>query len=137
MNQETALVVDIAEGGVWVESFQQSSCGGCQAKQGCGQHTLSQIGRPVRLWVETQERYELGETVTLSLPHGALAVSATVLYGAPLLGLVLGAVIGYQGGSDILSIVSGLGGLVIGFWLARKISNKQKDHWHPSIIRSS
>ena len=96
VNKETVRVTGLGKGGIWVEGIQQSACNSCSAKSGCGQHSLSKLGRPVRLWVDTQDSFEVGEVVELTLPQGSLAASATALYGLPLLGLIIGAVIGHQ-----------------------------------------
>lgn len=134
-NQETAQVVGIGNQGVWVESMQQSACGACQAKQGCGQHTMSRLGRPVKLWVETNEAFNVGEQVRLSLPQGALAASALAMYGLPLIGLLVGAILGNQFGSDAYSLMGGGIGLVFGLLSARSLSYRFKAEWQPSIQR--
>ena len=96
INRELVRVTERGKGGIWVEGVQQSACNSCSAKSGCGQHSLSKLGRPVRLWVDTPEQFEIGEIVELTLPQGSLAASAAALYGLPLLGLIAGAVAGHQ-----------------------------------------
>lgn len=135
MNQEIVEVVEIGEGGVWVEGIQRSACGSCSARAGCGQHTLSKLGRPVRLWVETHDAYSLGNQVVLALPEGSLAFSALSLYGLPLIGLVIGAVLGNQGGSEAQSMMAGMLGLVIGLGAARLFARRNKDDWQPTIVK--
>ena len=48
MSQEVVQVVGTGDDGIWVEGVQQSACGACSARAGCGQHTLSKMGKPVR-----------------------------------------------------------------------------------------
>ena len=55
MSQEVVQVVGTGDDGIWVEGVQQSACGACSARAGCGQHTLSKMGKPVRLWVNTAD----------------------------------------------------------------------------------
>ena len=133
MNQEIVEVVEIGDGGIWVEGVQQSACGSCSARAGCGQHSLSKLGRPVKLWVVTEDHFEVGEQVILALPQGSLAFSALSLYGLPLIGLIAGALLGYQGGSDLVSVVSGLLGLTLGLLSARWLANHNRDQWQPRI----
>lgn len=134
MNQEIVEVVEIGDGGIWVEGIQRSACGSCSARSGCGQHTLNKLGRPVRLWVETLDRYLVGEQVVLALPEGSLAFSALSLYGWPLIGLVIGAVLGNQGGSEAQSIMVGVMGLIVGLGVARWFARRNKNDWQPSIV---
>ena len=44
MLKESGKVVSIEDDGLWVETIQQSTCGSCRAKKGCGQQLLSKIG---------------------------------------------------------------------------------------------
>lgn len=134
MNQEIVEVVEIGDGGIWVEGIQRSACGSCNARSGCGQHTLNKLGRPVRLWVETLDKHLIGEEVVLALPEGSLAFSALSLYGLPLIGMVIGAVLGNLGGSETQSMLVGVAGLVVGLGAARLIARRNKDGWQPSIV---
>ena len=95
MSQEIVEIVEIGEQGVWVEAMQQSACSSCNARSGCGQHSLSKLGRKMRLWVPTERHFSVGEQATLTLPDGSLALSALVLYGLPLLAMMLLAVVGH------------------------------------------
>lgn len=133
MNQEIVEVVEIGDGGVWVEGIQRSACNSCSARAGCGQHSLSKLGRPVRLWIETADVYVPGDQVILMLPEGSLALSALSLYGLPLMGLIGGALLGYQGGSDATSMMTGALGLTLGLLAARLIARRNKDQWQPRI----
>lgn len=150
MNQEIVEVVEIGDGGIWVEGVQRSACGSCSARAGCGQHTLNKLGRPVRLWVETKKveatsletadnnTYRVGDQVTLALPSGSLAFSALSLYGLPLIGLVLGAILGNlpdnQGASEVQSMLGAVLGLVLGLGAARWFARRNKSDWQPRIV---
>lgn len=135
MNQEVVQVVGTGDDGIWVEGVQQSACGSCSARSGCGQHTLSKLGRPVRLWVNTKDRFTVGEQVTISLPSGSLALSALGIYGLPLVGLIIGAVLGFQGGSEPQSVMAGGLGLVLGLVAARGLGNRMQQQWQPVVLK--
>ena len=135
VNKETVRVTGLGKGGIWVEGIQQSACNSCSAKSGCGQHSLSKLGRPVRLWVDTQDSFEVGEVVGLTLPQGSLAASAAALYGLPLLGLIAGAIAGHQIWGESASVVTALAGLGVGFAGARYLSSRFRDVWQPTISR--
>jgi len=135
INRELVRVTERGKGGIWVEGVQQSACNSCSAKSGCGQHSLSKLGRPVRLWVDTPEQFEIGEIVELTLPQGSLAASAAALYGLPLLGLIAGAVAGHQLWGESASVFTALVGLAVGFLAARVLSSRFRDEWQPTVSR--
>lgn len=133
MSQEIVEIVELGQHGVWVEAMQQSACSSCNARSGCGQHSLSKLGRKMRLWVATDKDFQVGEQATLTLPDGSLAMSALVLYGMPMIGLLLFAVIGHVLAGEAGSLLAGLSGLVVGFWLAKTISEQKKEDWQPQF----
>ncbi|MCH2039515.1 MAG: SoxR reducing system RseC family protein [Saccharospirillaceae bacterium] len=131
MSQEIVEIVELGKQGVWVEAMQQSACSSCNARSGCGQHSLSKLGRKMRLWVPTDKHFRIGEQATLTLPDGSLAMSALVLYGMPMLGLLSFAVAGHFAAGETGSLVAGLSGLLAGFWFAKTISEQKKEDWQP------
>lgn len=133
MSQEIVEIVEVGEQGVWVEAMQQSACSSCNARSGCGQHSLSKLGRKMRLWVPTERHFSVGEQATLTLPDGSLALSALVLYGMPLVSMILFAVAGHWLAGEPGSVIAGLGGLISGFWVARKIADDNKEQWQPQF----
>jgi sigma-E factor negative regulatory protein RseC len=134
MSQEMVEVKEIGQGGVWVEGVQRSSCGSCSSRSGCGHASLAEMGRPVRLWIETAETLDEGQHVVLDLPDGALAASATTLYGLPLLTLIGGAVSGQMIAGDSGALFAGAVGLAAGFYGARKLAELFRGSWQPRIV---
>src|SRR5690554_7465990 len=96
MNQEWVTVKQIEPGGIWVESLQRSACDSCNARSGCGQRTLSQLGKPIRLWIPSEETFQIGQQVLVELPTGGLALSSLMLYGLPLVTLAVAAMLGQR-----------------------------------------
>lgn len=143
MIEEQVVISSITPEGAWVEGMQQSACGSCSAKAGCGQHTMSQLGRKVSLWLPlsdlndeaSQEPFRIGQQIVVGLPEGAILRSTVVLYGLPLIALVFGAIAGHaiwgEAGSIALSVLS----MLLGFKAARYWSLKNKQHWQPHFIR--
>lgn len=128
--------------GVWVEGIQQSACNACSAKSACGQHSLSKLGRKVKLWLETDEHLKQGEEIIIGLPEGALAKSAVVLYGLPLLFMLILAIVGEAAGggwlaADLSAIIFGVSGLIIGFALAKIWTDRNQHQWQPTFLRRS
>lgn len=136
MNQEWVTVSAIESEGIWVESLQRSACDTCSAKSGCGQRTLSQLGKPIRLWVASNETHTIGQQVLVELPTGGLAFSALLLYGLPLLTLLLAALLGQSLNNDLVAAAIGLVGLAIGLYFGRKLTNHYKQWWQPKVLPS-
>lgn len=133
MNQEMVEITALGQDGVWVEGSQRSACHSCSARAGCGQHSLSQLGRPLRLWVPASGQWQVGQQVLLILPRGSLAGSALLLYGLPLLTLLPAAAVGQQWGGDGMAALLGLGGLLAGFALSRSLAQRFASRWQPQI----
>jgi sigma-E factor negative regulatory protein RseC len=137
MIEEQVVIASITDSGAWVEGMQQSACGSCSAKAGCGQHTMSQLGRKVTLWLPLQaaEEFKVGQQVVVGLPEGAILRSTLVLYGSPLIALVFGAIVGHFAWGELGSIIISVLAMLLGFMLARHWSLKNKQHWQPQFIR--
>jgi sigma-E factor negative regulatory protein RseC len=137
MIEEQVVIISISNDGAWVEGIQQSACGSCSAKAGCGQHAMRQLGRKVTLWLPLQDinEFTVGQQVVVGLPEGAILRSTLVLYGLPLIALVLGAIVGHFAAGEIGSIISSVLAMVLGFQLARRWSHKNQQHWQPHFIR--
>jgi len=146
MIEEQVVVIEITSEGAWVEGIQQSACGSCSAKAGCGQHAMSQLGRKVSLWlplddssdegIDLKQSIKVGQQIVVGLPEGAILKSTVVLYGVPLVLLVLGAIIGNALGGELASIFTAMVAMLLGFKLARYWSEKNKRHWQPHFIRT-
>lgn len=136
MNQEWVTVSKVEAGGIWVESLQRSACDSCNAKAGCGQRTLTQLGKPIRLWVASEQPFSVGQQVLVELPAGGLAFSALLLYGLPLITLLVAALLGQALESDLWAAALGLGGLAIGLYLSRQLTQHYKQWWQPKVLPS-
>lgn len=143
MIEEQVVVTSINQEGAWVEGMQQSACGSCSAKAGCGQHAMTQLGRKVSLWLPLSDLSDaaaimplnIGQQIVVGLPEGAILRSTVVIYGVPLIALVLGAIIGHAAWGEVGSILISVLSMFIGFKLARNWSLQNKQHWQPHFIR--
>jgi sigma-E factor negative regulatory protein RseC len=135
MVEEQVVVTSIDEGGVWVEGVQQSACGSCSAKAGCGKHAMSQLGRKVSLWLPDVD-LSVGQQVVVGLPEGAILRSTLALYGIPLVFLLSGAIVGNSIFGELGSIVFSVLFMLIGFKVARSRADKNKQNWQPRFIRT-
>lgn len=132
---ERARVVSVqrsAEGGdstVWVEAFQQSSCGKCQAQESCGHGVLQRwFARrhkqyPVRCGASEASLLAVGQWVEIGIPEGTLGRAAMLAYIMPLLGMLVAALLAEQlAFADWQVALCGAAGLCGGMLLARKLA---------------
>lgn len=120
------IAVEQSDGGdqcaLWVETFQQSTCGSCEAKASCGQGVLGRwLGRGthcVRVLCEKgqAELFTVGQWVEIAVPDGLVVRASLLMYIIPLLAMILGAALAQSvvaGGGDFAAIVGGLGGFAL------------------------
>ena len=86
---EQGTVVAVEAEAIWVETVRASTCGACKAKAGCGHHLVNQqqSGQRahLRVPVSSREIHQVGDTVQLALPEGALMRGALWVYGLSLI----------------------------------------------------
>jgi sigma-E factor negative regulatory protein RseC len=94
-------------------------CARCAAGRGCGAGVFASArsGTTLRVAVDAGLSVSVGQRVTLALGESSLMRAALYLYGAPLLGLLLGAGISQavlQSANDTVSLAAGAAGLAVG-----------------------
>lgn len=121
----------------WVE-VAQGGCGRCHEKGGCGGQNLSQAlcSASKRYLALNPECLPVGAEVTVAVAAGAVRASANLAYGAPLLALVVGALIGQALGGDWAAMVGGGLGLGLAWWRLKQISSANLDNsgFQPYIV---
>lgn len=98
-------------------------CGQCSSAGGCGSGKLSQVfcsSQPRTFLVRNQAGAQVGDEVNVSLPDGVLLRSSWRIYGAPLLlmlggGLVGASFAGAAASSDSYALIGSVLGLLSGF----------------------
>jgi sigma-E factor negative regulatory protein RseC len=130
MLETRAVVVSVHGKSALVRADQGNGCGQCNGK-GCGTGKLSQLfcDKPRQFQVDNPINARVGDQVIVSVSDGAVLRGIGLLYGLPLLLLIvaasLGSALGSQGGySDGYAALGALVGLVGGFILARLISSR-------------
>lgn len=128
---EQGLVVETANGVAWVEKSRQSQCGGCRLRSGCGSAVLSKIlgARRNRVQVIDPMSVNIGDTVLIELDAAALIRGSFAVYMIPLMGLLLGSIVGkylfapiFSGYAEGLTIVFAMIGLFSSIWWLRRFS---------------
>lgn len=147
MIEQTAIVVSLQSPFAEVETQRQSSCGSCQAKQGCGTATIARFfpQRAHRLLALNPIQARPGDRVILGLDDAALRNASLAVYLVPLLGLILGAVVGESLGQrfaiqagELSSLLGGLFGILAGFFWVRLYGQRRRTDpkYQPVILRT-
>ena len=106
---------------VELELQRVSACGHCELSQGCGTGAIGRLlGRRSRpLIIETDQDCRAGDQVVLAMPESALVRASLLLYGLPILGLLLGGL-----GAMLFSLAEGLvvAVSVIGLFIGAKVA---------------
>lgn len=118
MLTESARVIRRDGNRVVLELQRGSACGHCEMSQGCGTGALGRLlGKRLRpLVIETDQDYRPGDEVELALPEASLVRASLLVYGFPLLGMLLGGLLASAiGASDWLVAVAVFAGFLAGF----------------------
>lgn len=137
MIEQEARVTALDGDHALVTVVQQSACGSCAAKSGCGTSVVASLfpQRQQQLRVANTQQARVGDRVMVGLPEDGLQRASLLLYGVPLLGLLLGATTGQSwGGSELHAILGGLLGASLGLWFVRWRSTRA-DGLQPVMVR--
>lgn len=124
MLEARGRVVAIEAGLAWVESARQGGCSSCASKGACGSQMLGEALSPApasnRVLAQDDLGVSVGDEVLFGIPEDGALRAALVMYGVPLLGLMLGVVLtqawgdGWAGLTGFLGL--GLGLLLVRLW---------------------
>jgi sigma-E factor negative regulatory protein RseC len=91
MIEELAVVVKIENHQVWVESGQNSACGGCQQKSSCSSNALDSVLKKKSVPVDSDIQLTTGDQVMVAIDENLLLRASLLLYLLPLIALFTGA----------------------------------------------
>lgn len=142
MIEQAGIVVRVDGERAWVETERRSSCGDCSAQAGCGHAVLGKtFGRKfTEVQVVNSAHLKPGECVVLGVREDALLKSSFAVYLIPLLGLLLGALVGataVSGMGDLPALLGGVTGFVAGLWWVRGFGGRaaRLQRYQPVILR--
>ncbi len=143
MMRESGRIVAIEDDALWVETIQQSTCGSCSARKGCGQGLMNsqRDGRrnQVRVLLEgvPASVFSLYDQVEFSLPEHVLLKGAFVVYLVPLLGMLAGMGLLHQAtGVETAAALGALLGFAGGLLVVKVHSwiNRNSRELHPVVV---
>jgi len=145
MIEETAIVTAIHGEQITVKSEVKSTCSGCQQVDTCGSGQISKAFPHKTLFLEIPSALplKLGDKVVIGLSEKVLLSTAWQVYGFPLLGMLVFALIGQQlspslniTGEWLQVLLAAVGGY-LGYKLACRLVNKKSKAaaMAPTILR--
>ena len=142
MIEERGRIIAIVGDQARVTAERRSACGQCNVSSACGTSLLERVfGRhPVELLARNPIGAQVGDEVVVGLSEQGLLRTAAAAYLVPILGLIVGAVLGERFGgaaSEVASVLGALGGLALAFWWLRgySVAVAQRPERQPVILR--
>lgn len=139
---ETGQVVRAEAEAAWVQTVQQSTCGSCRARHGCGQKLLNQFAvstGEIRAHCDPALLADLspGDSVEIGIAEGAVVSASLITYGLPIICLVFGAWLGAGLNSNFLNALTALAGLLSGALMVRLLLSRyfKLCYFEPIVLR--
>jgi sigma-E factor negative regulatory protein RseC len=126
MIEETGVVERVEDGYIWVSPASSGgACGSCESSGSCSTSilvSLLQGKRSKTVRVDNTINAKVNDRVVLGIhPQGLLSGSA-LIYLLPILSLFVFAALGSQLFSELVSIVAGITGFILGLYVSKKIA---------------
>jgi sigma-E factor negative regulatory protein RseC len=139
MITEQAIVTRCNGKQVELELQRGSACAECELSQGCGTGALGRLlgKRSKPLVIETDHDLKPGDRLHLGLSESALVKASLIVYGLPLLGMIVaGLLTSFAAVSEALIALAAGVGFIFGFKLAAYLSRSlEDDHLTPYIVK--
>ena len=104
------LVTEILAGKAVVQLFKKpSSCSACTAGRGCGAGLLTRLWRVPDSLIIPAENLSRGQLVRISVSRRALNLRALLIFGLPVVALLLGGALGFWGLNPLWSLPADAG----------------------------
>ena len=123
LTEGIAQVVAVEGNMAWLVPESGSSCGGCSSAVACGSKGIGTVTSRLeqrRFQLINEAGLRIGERVVVGVRENALLRASITAYVIPIAALLIaGALAQSIAGSDMITMVAMLAGLVFGLWLAR------------------
>jgi len=140
MATETGTVSRVAEGIAWVTTTRSEACEACAARDSC--HSLGG-GKEMEVEALNPVHARIGDRVVIFFHTASLLKASFLIYVLPIVGMMVGAVIGqrialeYGWPESAISALAAFAAFGAVFALVRAAGNRmaQKSAYRPKIIR--
>lgn len=147
MIETQAQVVAVEAERTWVVADRRSSCGQCSASGSCGGSLFAELwgNKPVRVEVDNPIHAQLGQQVIVGMPERFMLAGSAQLYLLPLLGLILGALMGQWLGVQVflgnMGELPAIVGAALGLWYLPRLwqrfkTSNDRTGCRPVILRN-
>lgn len=128
MIREKAIVVGVQGRRIEIEVQRQTSCGGCALSKGCGVGALGRLlGRRSKpIVINSELKLRPGDHILLGIPDQGLLKASILIYGLPMLMLLIAAIVaqlvtnGSEVAISVLAVSGFLGGILLSSILIEK-----------------
>ena len=140
MVKEKAKVTGLDGNWALVQMQRQSACSHCELSNGCGTGAIGRLlghrRKPVK--IKNEDQLKPGDSVVLGLPEGAFLKASLLIYGLPLLGLMVGGMLALwiTGESELFAFVFAAAGFVTGLQISALLARRQySNQFSPRILQ--
>ena len=139
MLETQGRVVAVEAGLAWVESERAGGCGSCSSKGACGSQLLGEALTPTPsnlILAQDPIGVHIGDTVLLGVTEQGALRAAFLMYGLPIVGLLIGVLVAQPWGDAWAMMAGGLGlGLaLVGVWLMQRLAPRDTQTIQPMIL---
>ena len=131
MDSAVGKIIAIGPGGATIEVARTAACSRCAAGKGCGAGLLGSSRASALLEVPLSPASDLceGDEVRLALEPAHLLRATMLVYGLPLLGIVLSLTAGWlisRPLSDAVAVIYAVAGLAAGLYAGRRLLSRHE-----------
>jgi len=135
--EESGVIVAVELDRVWVETIRSSACDSCKAQKGCGHGLINKASSGKTFQLDVQRNglsAKVGDTAVIGIPEDSILKASLIGYLLPIVLLLI-----FSGAAKILwgelsSIVFGVLGLVLGFYLVRYLGKSERFGQGPQLL---
>lgn len=150
MITERGRVVAVEPDCLWIETIRKSTCNSCAAQKGCGHGLMNKLEGSLESNRRHHVRALLGDVaatefavddmVEISIPERILVSAPLLVYGLPLLFMLMGAALASQWQStDLFAVLGAATGFVLGFAVVKlhALHNSHNEALQPMVVAPS
>ena len=140
MIEETAIVVEVGEQQVLLQTQRKSACQSCSVKSGCGTSTLAKVvgKRSSQFAVNKTFDVVVGEEVIVAVDENALVQGSLLMYLFPLIFMMIsGILVEIVFADELMTILSVVVGFVFAMAIVRFVlsGSRLKSSVQPHLLR--